>query len=86
MEAALPTRTARPASTPAEFSRARSRPTCRWSKRRELSCSSISKGARPHDPSAAAASGISLKDAVVGLPLPRHPGAERYYREMGILR
>src|SRR6516225_4103580 len=46
MEAALPTRTARPASTPAEFSRARSRPTCRWSKRRELSCSSISKGAR----------------------------------------
>jgi len=33
-----------------------------------------------------AASGISLKDAIVGMPLPLHPGAERYYREMGILR
>ena len=43
------------------------------------------KTAKPHDPAAAAASVISLKDAVVGLPLPRHPGAERYYREMGIL-
>jgi TRAP transporter TAXI family solute receptor len=33
-----------------------------------------------------AASGISLKDAMVGMPLPLHPGAERYYREMGVLR
>jgi uncharacterized protein len=33
-----------------------------------------------------AASGISLKDATVGMPLPLHPGAERYYREVGILR
>jgi TRAP transporter TAXI family solute receptor len=33
-----------------------------------------------------AASGISLKDALVGMPVPVHPGAERYYREMGILR
>jgi TRAP-type uncharacterized transport system substrate-binding protein len=33
-----------------------------------------------------AASGISLKDAMVGMPLPLHPGAERYYREVGILR
>jgi TRAP-type uncharacterized transport system substrate-binding protein len=32
-----------------------------------------------------AAGGISLKDATVGMPLPLHPGAERYYREMGIL-
>jgi len=33
-----------------------------------------------------AASGISLKDAMVGTPLLLHPGAERYYREVGILR
>jgi uncharacterized protein len=33
-----------------------------------------------------AASGISLKDAMVGIPLPLHPGAERYFREVGILR
>ena len=33
-----------------------------------------------------ATSGISLKDAMVGMPLPLHPGAERYYREMGVLR
>jgi hypothetical protein len=33
-----------------------------------------------------AASGISLKDAVVAMPVPLHPGAERYYREMGVLR
>jgi uncharacterized protein len=33
-----------------------------------------------------AASGISLKDATVGMPLPLHPGAERYYREMAVLR
>jgi TRAP transporter TAXI family solute receptor len=33
-----------------------------------------------------AASGISLKNAMVGMPVPLHPGAERYYREVGILR
>jgi TRAP transporter TAXI family solute receptor len=33
-----------------------------------------------------AASGISLRDATNGMPLPLHPGAERYYREIGILR
>jgi uncharacterized protein len=33
-----------------------------------------------------AASGISLKDAVVAMPVPFHPGAERYYLEMGVLR
>jgi uncharacterized protein len=33
-----------------------------------------------------AASGISLKDAAAATPVPLHPGAERYYREMGILR
>ena len=33
-----------------------------------------------------AASGISIKDAMVGIPLPLHPGAERYFREVGILR
>jgi uncharacterized protein len=32
-----------------------------------------------------AASGISLKDAVVAMPVPLHPGAERYYREIGVL-
>jgi TRAP transporter TAXI family solute receptor len=33
-----------------------------------------------------AAGGISLKDANTGMPLPLHAGAERYYREMGIIR
>jgi len=33
-----------------------------------------------------AANGISLKNAMVGMPVPLHPGAERYYREVGILR
>jgi TRAP transporter TAXI family solute receptor len=33
-----------------------------------------------------AAAGISLKDAMVGMPLPLHSGAERYYREIGVLR
>jgi TRAP transporter TAXI family solute receptor len=32
-----------------------------------------------------AASGISLRDAVNGMPVPLHPGAERYYREADIL-
>jgi hypothetical protein len=33
-----------------------------------------------------AAGGISLRDATTGMPLPLHAGAERYYREMGVLR
>lgn len=33
-----------------------------------------------------AAGGIAVKDATTGMPLPLHPGAERYYREVGILR
>lgn len=35
---------------------------------------------------AAAAKGIDIKRATVGLPIPLHSGAERYYREMGILK
>jgi TRAP transporter TAXI family solute receptor len=33
-----------------------------------------------------AARGISLQEALTGLPLPLHPGAERYYREVGLLK
>jgi ABC-type uncharacterized transport system substrate-binding protein len=44
--AVLPTCTVRPAYTPAGFSRARSRPTCQWSRRRKLSCSSTSRRPR----------------------------------------
>jgi uncharacterized protein len=33
-----------------------------------------------------AARGIAVKDALTGLPVPLHPGAERYYREIGLLR
>ncbi len=33
-----------------------------------------------------AARGIVLEDAAKGLPLPLHPGAERYYREAGVLK
>jgi len=33
-----------------------------------------------------AAKGISTKDAATGMPLPLHPGAERYYREIGLLK
>jgi len=32
-----------------------------------------------------AASAISLETATIGLPVPLHPGAERYYREVGLL-
>jgi TRAP transporter TAXI family solute receptor len=32
-----------------------------------------------------AASAISLKTATTGLPVPLHPGAERYYKEIGLL-
>jgi TRAP-type uncharacterized transport system substrate-binding protein len=31
-----------------------------------------------------AAKGITLKNAVVGSPVPFHPGALRYYKERGI--
>jgi TRAP transporter TAXI family solute receptor len=34
----------------------------------------------------AAAKGIKLEDALKGMPVPLHPGAERYYREKGILK
>ena len=33
-----------------------------------------------------AAGGISVKTATTGLPIPLHPGAERYYREIGVLK
>jgi TRAP transporter TAXI family solute receptor len=33
-----------------------------------------------------AARGITLQDAASGMPLPLHPGAERYYREIGIIK
>ena len=33
-----------------------------------------------------AARGISVKDAAVGMPLSMHPGAERYYREIGLIK
>jgi len=33
-----------------------------------------------------AARGISLGEAATGMPLPLHPGAERYYRETGVLK
>ncbi len=34
----------------------------------------------------AAAKDITLEGAITGLPIPLHPGAERYYREKGILK
>lgn len=34
----------------------------------------------------AAARSIDVKKAVEGLPIPLHPGAERYYREAGVLK
>lgn len=33
-----------------------------------------------------AAKGIVKKDAATGLPIPLHPGAEKYYREAGLLK
>jgi len=33
-----------------------------------------------------AAQGITLQEATSGLPLPLHPGAEKFYREAGILK
>ena len=32
-----------------------------------------------------AAAQIKLENAVKGMPLPLHPGAERYYKEKGIM-
>ena len=34
----------------------------------------------------AAAKAIKLEHALDGMPLPLHPGAERYYREVGVLK
>ena len=33
-----------------------------------------------------AAKAIRLERAINGLPIPLHPGAERYYREVGVLK
>ena len=33
-----------------------------------------------------AAQGISIKDAASNMPVPLHPGAERYYREIGLIK
>jgi TRAP transporter TAXI family solute receptor len=33
-----------------------------------------------------AARAIAVKDAAMGMPLPLHPGAERYYREIGLIK
>ena len=34
----------------------------------------------------AAAKNIKIEDAAKGMPLPLHPGAERFYREKGLLK
>jgi len=34
----------------------------------------------------AAAGGISLEAAIQGLPIPLHPGAEKYYKEKGLIK
>jgi TRAP transporter TAXI family solute receptor len=33
----------------------------------------------------AAAKGIKAEQAVAGMPVPLHPGAEKYYREKGMM-
>jgi TRAP transporter TAXI family solute receptor len=33
-----------------------------------------------------AAANITLDTALNGMPLPLHPGAERYYREVGLIK
>ena len=33
-----------------------------------------------------AAKAIKLQNALTGMPIPLHPGAERYFREAGILK
>ncbi len=32
------------------------------------------------------AAGITLKTALTGMPIPLHPGAEKYYREVGLIK
>ena len=34
----------------------------------------------------AAAKGIKVEDAIKGMPLPLHPGAEKYFREKGLIK
>jgi TRAP-type uncharacterized transport system substrate-binding protein len=34
----------------------------------------------------AAAKAIDVERALDGMPVPLHPGAERYYREVGVLK
>ena len=34
----------------------------------------------------AAGKGIKKENAIKGMPLPLHPGAEKYYREIGLLK
>ena len=33
-----------------------------------------------------AAKAIKLENAVKGMPVPLHPGAERYYKEVGVIK
>jgi len=33
-----------------------------------------------------AAKAINIKDALTGMPIPLHPGAEKYYKEVGVLK
>jgi TRAP-type uncharacterized transport system substrate-binding protein len=34
----------------------------------------------------AAAKGIKLENALKGMPVPLHPGAERFYKEKGLIK
>jgi len=34
----------------------------------------------------AAAKAIDVKKALEGMPVPLHPGAERYYKEVGLIK
>jgi TRAP-type uncharacterized transport system substrate-binding protein len=33
-----------------------------------------------------AATGIEIEEAATNMPLPLHPGAERHYREIGLIK
>jgi len=33
-----------------------------------------------------AAKAIDLKNALAGMPIPLHPGAQKYYKEVGVLK
>jgi TRAP transporter TAXI family solute receptor len=33
-----------------------------------------------------AAKAVNIKDALTGMPIPLHPGAEKYYKEVGALK